>query len=111
MDILIKNVELPKNCNKCFYVNHCESHAIKMGELLRSGCENFIAEFRKGKLEGCPLIEVTTHGELIDKYQLRNSLENKYCEGCLLNACDGRCTVEKMLDDIDGFTTILEAST
>ena len=65
-EIMIKNMEMPRNCVECFCMNNCDAHAIMMGELLREGCENFMAEFRKGRLDGCPLVEVKSHGRLID---------------------------------------------
>lgn len=74
-DILIKNMEIPRNCVECFCMNNCDAHAIMMGKLLEKGCENFMAEFRKGRLEGCPLVKIKLHGRLIDADKLRMKYE------------------------------------
>ena len=47
MSILIKGMEMPKNCGDCWF-----EHAY---------------EFCKSKYEDCPLIEIHPHGDLIDR--------------------------------------------
>lgn len=65
MSILIKGIEMPKNCNKCplhFYEGQgiccCRAlPAIDDGEILKPW---------KNKRKDCPLIPVPPHGRLID---------------------------------------------
>lgn len=105
-DVLIKNTKMPDCCNHCFYVRFCGPHALTVERLRESVHEQIFDVFGEIRLDGCPLVEVKP---LVEKYRLYNYLENKYCEGCTKD-CDGSCTVEKMLDDIDDFPTVAEAS-
>lgn len=67
-DLLIKNMELPKNCGCC---DMC---------ILGKDKQNFFCTRQIGKRfhwtlaeqrqEGCPLVEVKPHGDLIDRDKL-----------------------------------------
>ena len=108
MSVLInaKYVEMPECCNRCFFSDFCIAHKKQVWKMKESKHEQVFDVFGEMRLDGCPLVEVEP---LVEKYRLYNHLENKYCEGCTKD-CDGSCTVEKMLDDIDDFPTVAEAS-
>jgi len=55
MSILIKGMEMPKNCRQCFYK--------------RSGCPR--NKYNQGRPTDCPLVEVKPHGRLIDADELK----------------------------------------
>lgn len=55
MDILIKNMEMPKGCNECFFKRSCAFFW---------GSDSWRQEERP---EDCPLILVAEHGDLIDR--------------------------------------------
>ena len=113
-DILIKNMEKPKSCFECRF--DCIQRSEDGNEHFCFVTRSFIAKhsfsesMKNFVLGNCPLVEVEPYDRLVEKYRLYNHLENKYCEGCTKD-CDGSCTVEKMLDDIDDFPTVAEAST
>ena len=56
MAILIKGMEMPKNCRQCFYK--------------RSGCPR--NKYNQGRPTDCPLVEVKPHGRLIDADALKD---------------------------------------
>lgn len=58
MDILIKNMKIPKKCEKC----------VCCGSFSGMPVCNFTGEEipMRGKLESCPLIALPEHGRLID---------------------------------------------
>ena len=70
-DILIKDMEKPKSCGKCPFFKRCANpmgedfiFAQPFGDCLVSGKEN-VVEYDISM--DCPLVEVPTHGELIDR--------------------------------------------
>ena len=98
MSILIKGIEMPKNCYECF----CHEQ-VKAGvdhpafdycvlENWKQSCTPFtmtVAEAKEGIADSCPLVEVPTpHGRLIDAgaifeqwYQL--NFDRKISDGTL----------------------------
>ena len=107
MSILIKNKEMPKNCNQCVY-RHL---TMKEGNFCTAIHERI--NYRDEKLPNCPIIEIKPHGRLIDadafkKYisvsfdEIAPELENGYL-------WLAKRITEDLLRDIDEAPTIIEA--
>ena len=73
-DILIKGMDMPKNCSKCRFWCICN--------LLNEykDYESILRDERIGKNgtrhEGCPLVEVKPHGRLIDADKLKQVMDD-----------------------------------
>lgn len=89
MSILIKGMEMPKNCNKCPMTvdGYCRIIGYPNGDALN----------KRYKPLWCPLVEVPKHGRLIDADALTGKA---YMDGKLM-------CVE--MDDIEDAPTIIEA--
>ena len=78
-DVLIKGMKMPKECEYCMFAG-------------LGGAENeyYVCMFNgkwkdrdnHGRMESCPLVEIPTHGELIEKEELLAELELEW------NACN-----------------------
>ena len=66
MSILIKGMEMPKNCEDCL-----------LNGFIRCNLTNTKFELGKIKNDDCPLIELPPHGDLIDRDDLMSALLNK----------------------------------
>ncbi len=65
MSVLIKGMEMPKNCNECplhFY----EGQAICSCRLLHTIDDEILKPW-KNKRKDCPLVSIKPHGDLIDR--------------------------------------------
>ena len=91
MDILIKNMKMPKHCDGCFC---CSFNPISKEFFCSLTLETLKEEWAENKPKWCPLVALQPHGRLIDADILRM----KYEYG------DGR-------KKVDESPTILEAST
>ena len=60
-DILIRRMEMPKNCKQCFY--------------MASGCK--ANKHNNGRPQDCPLIAIPPHGRLIDADALKEFFPDK----------------------------------
>lgn len=70
MSILIKGVDIPKNCRQCDF-----THGTRFGEILCTFLNE--ATSIKHKLPNCPLVEVPTpHDRLIDEAQAQKNIED-----------------------------------
>ena len=71
MDILIKGMEMPKNCAECFAEQ-------RIGSDFGCGIIGFedgnTTCFASERREDCPLVEVPVHGRLIDADAFKKSL-------------------------------------
>ena len=75
MSILIKGMEMPKNCGECWLYEVTKD--MVSGEVLfLCKCRDVIVNNPyTTKDKGCPLVEIPTpHGRLIDKDKLRHDL-------------------------------------
>ena len=78
MDILIKYMEMPKSCEECplffEYYNPIEKknifHCRARGEGESRFADDFDWHTKPTEEEGCPLIPVPEHGDLIDRDDL-----------------------------------------
>ena len=66
MSILIKGMDMPKNCHQCFY--------------FASGCK--CNKHNNGRPSDCPLIELPPHGRLIDADALTQQIMMKADATC-----------------------------
>lgn len=83
MSILIKGMEMPKNCNECKFGTWSNLHqtaACKRHDF--EPCfKDHSREYMEKRADFCPLVEVPTpHGDLIDADKLREDypMENLY---------------------------------
>ena len=100
MDILIKNMEMPKNCGECpFYhlerVWHKGQYAYKCDAQLI--CELTDESEPKKLADACPLVALPSHGRLIDADELE--------------ASDAILIGEEAWNMVHNAPTIVEAST
>ena len=79
MSVIVKNMEMPKNCRTCpmLFDGHSYRWCNITGESLG------IEETDNGRNEYCPLIELPPHGRLIDadKFKADYSMKND-CTEC-----------------------------
>lgn len=64
MDILIKNMEMPKSCMACNFTHICK--AIRKLERKNASQKKMYEAF-VGRLTDCPLVALPSHGDLIDR--------------------------------------------
>ena len=79
-DLLIRNMKIPKTCQDCMIEQHEEDW---YGDEFSHECafiyKGYTRECRRdGRLKECPLIEVPSHGDLIDKKELAKELQLMY---------------------------------
>lgn len=113
MGILVKGMEMPETCNKCFFDHRkCEAHQRQVERIANSETEQIFDIFGETRVAGCPLVEVKPHGRLIDADELVGNISDTYCEECpktkpiMCKACE----YEDIMDDIENAPTVLEAS-
>lgn len=102
-DLLIKNIEIPFCCDKCFYVKKCFAHEVKLRKLAESEYEQIFDVFGEMRLDDCPLVVLSPHGRLVDvdfikscMEEIKKSYPNVY---------------ELIVGILDRTPTVLEAST
>lgn len=69
MSILIKDMEMPTNCEKCPFLDYEEGFCFASGVKGKSGWYEFTlcpGGIKGGRHEDCPLIELPPHGRLRD---------------------------------------------
>lgn len=69
MSILIKGMQMPKNCDKCRIMTYEDTNCISVHELF-CGCPIVFRAIPQGedhRPDYCPLIEIPPHGDLIDR--------------------------------------------
>ena len=94
MDILIKNMEMPKSCSSCDFTHICK--AIKKLER-KNASQKKMYEASVGRLADCPLVALPEHGRLIDADELE--------------ASDAILIGEEAWNMVHNAPTIVEAST
>ena len=98
MSVIVKNMEMPKNCKECKMWSICEClndfedfesicYAVEDGDLVRD--------------KNCPLIELPPHGRLIDVDKIE--YEKLYIDDV------GKSYEMVGKDDIDELPTVIEA--
>lgn len=107
MSILIKGMEMPKNCAWCRFLQSTDP--IPKRELFCGiDTTNNIHDYKPDK--GCPLVPVPPHGRLIDAdgffKDICNSLDEMTAIGI---AVDGEWMWGKLNDALDNAPTIIEA--
>lgn len=77
MSILIRGMEMPKNCNECkcgTWSNFHQTVACKVHDFDPCFKDNS-REYRKKKADFCPLVEVAVpHDRLIDESNVKNAI-------------------------------------
>lgn len=58
MDVLIKGMEMPKNCDRCFYTRFCSAHARRVQKIMESDADQVFDVFGEMRLGDCPLVEL-----------------------------------------------------
>lgn len=93
MSILIKGAKIPKNCGYCFFndFNICQVGYFTVAD----------AVYHEERHENCPLVEIPSHGDLIDKGKLVNVLFD------LLDDSDK--PVHDMLLEVETAPTVIES--
>ena len=106
MSVLIKGMEMPKDCAGCQlrFGSYCTRLTDdNNGEILLCVNKEIVGKTRNKR---CPLVEVPTpHGRLIDADKLIQLIKNRLNEP---DAAFGYDTVD-LFADIENFPTIIEA--
>ena len=92
MDLLIKGLEIPKNCLWC--------------EIIDCSYGNDLYLERPND---CPLVEVKPHGRLIDADKLKSEINHLICTVCEMELCEN-CNVVWCKKIIENAPTVLEAN-
>ena len=95
-DLLIKDKKMPKNCSYC-----------DLYDLATDWCEAINDEILgfdplATRFSGCPLVEVPTHGRLIDAGELMKDLFRRRCGVTFTN--------KEVWDALESAPTVIEAS-
>ena len=73
MSILIKGMEMPKNCAVCFFHKVFPATGVGINQLYCALCGINIVKLSDAQPD-CPLVPVPPHGDLIDKDATRNAI-------------------------------------
>ena len=75
MSILIKGMDMPKNCQECdLYIE---------GACYAKGYRDYRLIMDKSKPDDCPLIDIPTpHGVLKDTTAFDERIRDQYCKNC-----------------------------
>lgn len=98
MSVLIKGMEMPKNCDSCPCYYETEGAWRDECQVLRKECA--ISEERPS---WCPLVEIPPHGRLIDADKLKEEFPHDEDWDYPVN------TNSYVVETIDKSTTIIEA--
>lgn len=83
MSVLIKGMEMPKNCEECDFCHWSNLH--QTGRCDRCDdepvCADFGTDYKRTRARFCPLVEVPTpHGRLFDADELKKALDERFDE-------------------------------
>ena len=123
-DVLIKGMEMPKSCGDCpFLYDHDACYLSGMWNDMRfmllcfNGHTNEYKlgefPFKEKRVDWCPLVEVPTHGRLIDADELRAAMyHNAFEKDSDMQRWDSGCWIRyKMFEKvIEAAPTVIEAS-
>jgi len=81
-EILIKIMEMPKNCGCCkiSQINHLRDKDILYCPLLGEWMEDNVWIKSKNNQGACPLVELPPHGDLKDVDKVITEIKGWYCE-------------------------------
>lgn len=103
-DILIKGMEMPRDCMECDisqYVTQHDRYCLVVDDNV-----NKYSETRHPK---CPLVEVKPHGDLIDRDELVGAISDAYCENCCEIKPIGckSCEMERVMEIIGNAPVVI----
>lgn len=107
MSVIIKGMEMPKNCMECdlhFTARGLDEECIFSNDTVEDCTER--------RLYRCPLVEIPTpHGRLIDADKLQTAIHGCLCENCQTFPCEKGigCLIEDVFNLLDEAPTIIEA--
>ena len=90
-DLLIKGMDMPKNCEKCLYSSWSNFYQIYVCNAIRRDEPVLFDKkqvkstntVRSGRADNCPLIPVPPHGRLIDADELairvKSQIQSSFC--------------------------------
>ena len=86
MSILIKGMEMPRNCAECFFHKVFPATGVGINQLYCALCGINIVKLSDAQPD-CPLVPIPPHGDLIDRDELMKHKGNCYdADGHLLYA-------------------------
>lgn len=103
MSVIVKGMDMPERCGRCFFVRWSNLHQTAWCTLAQEACfEDFSRDYKNRRADFCPLVEIPTpHGRLKDVDRIE--YENVYFE----DVGESYEIVGK--DDIDELPTVIEA--
>ena len=99
-DILIKNMEMPKNCRSCPLIYET-SREFTCWQIMKK----WPIKEAEHRQEGCPLVALPEHGDLIDRDELLTDLADRMCVDDMLDGI-----YQPAIDRINEAETIVEAT-
>lgn len=101
MSVLIKGSEFPKNCAECWALDEYGDYPVCRITQEQRG---YTFRTREQRMERCPLVEVPSHGRLVDADKIGlTDFEIIMCNG------DFKEALKMLLDKIDYASTIVPA--
>lgn len=74
MSVIVKGMEMPKNCGRCPFAGVCGVHSCEEWPDLESIMFNDVIGIDGSRDPDCPLIPVPPHGRLIDADDVDNHI-------------------------------------
>lgn len=115
MSVLIKGIEIPKNCLECmFRISYWKRALTPSCKIFTYGCMLNGKEINtlEKRCKDCPIVEIPTpHGRLIDADKLQTAIHGCLCENCQTFPCEKGigCLIEDVFNLLDEAPTIIEA--
>ena len=103
MSILIKNMEMPKNCDSCRIMVFEDTNCVPE---LFCGCPIVFKahpQHEEHRPDYCPLIELPPHGDLIDRSKLA------WTPIDITDLPFGECLLVYLKEDVDSAPIVLES--
>ena len=71
MSVIVKNMEMPERCGRCFFVRWSNLHQTALCTLVQEACfEDFSKDYKSRRADFCPLVELPPHSDLVDRNKL-----------------------------------------
>lgn len=117
MDVLIKNMKMPKSCYSDEF-KYCPFLFFDYDTKSHCGLSDDIRCTKTKRPKDCPLVKLPPHGDLIDKASVLSLLRyycdmREYKKDVRCEDCENRnaCVVRPIMDEVNKLGTVLEAST
>lgn len=116
MDVYIKGMDMPKNCEKCLYSSWSNFYQIYVCNAIRKNEPVLFDKkqvkstntVRSGRADNCPLVPVPPHG-LIDRERILDSIRIELAQANAVNDMEDYDLWMQFFDYIRKFPAIIPA--